>query len=139
MQLTLNTDYSLRVLIYVAKNQDRLVSTKEISEFFQISNNHLVKVVNNLGKMGLLNLKRGRYGGGIELAVKPEKINLGKIIKEIEPLDVVECFNPDKNTCNISSSCILKGILFKARKAFMDELNSKHLSDLVKDNNTMSL
>ena len=139
MQLTLNTDYSLRVLLYVAQNSDKQVSTREISEFFKISNNHLVKVVNNLGKLGYLTLKRGRYGGGIELAKSPENINIGEVVQKIEPLDVVECFNPEKNTCNITSSCILKGILFKARKAFLDELKSKNLSDLLRNNPKLSL
>ena len=60
MQLTLNTDYSLRVLLYVAERPEELISTKDISEYFKISQNHLVKVVNNLGKLNYLNLKRGR-------------------------------------------------------------------------------
>ncbi|MCM8537860.1 MAG: Rrf2 family transcriptional regulator [Lentisphaeraceae bacterium] len=131
MQLTLNTDYSLRVLLYVAERPDELISTKEISEFFQISNNHLVKVVNRLGKLGYLTLKRGRYGGGMSLSLKPEEINIGDVVKAVEPLDIVECFNSEKNTCRISTNCRLKGLLGKAKMAFLKELKNKTLSDML--------
>lgn len=131
MQLTLNTDYSLRVLLYAAQNQDKICSTREISEYFNISNNHLVKVVNNLGKLGYLTLKRGRYGGGMTLAMSPSKINVGEVVHKIEPLDIVECFNQEKNNCRISSSCKLKNVLFKAKKAFLDELKKTTLEDLL--------
>ena len=90
-----------------------------------------MKVVNNLGKLGYLTLKRGRYGGGMELAMPPEKINVGEVVQQIEPLDVVECFNPEKNTCRITTACKLKGVLFKARKAFLDELKQTYISDLL--------
>jgi Rrf2 family transcriptional regulator, nitric oxide-sensitive transcriptional repressor len=133
MQLTLNTDYSLRVLLYAGQNQDKLCSTREISEYFGISNNHLVKVVNNLGKLGYLTLKRGRYGGGMQLAIDPSKINVGAVVQQIEPLDIVECFNQEKNNCRITSSCKLKNVLFKAKKAFLDELSKTTLEDLLKN------
>ena len=131
MQLTLNTDYSLRVLLYVAERPDEQISTKDISEFFNISQNHLVKVVNNLGKLGYLNLKRGRYGGGITLARKPEEINIGQVVEKIEPMTIVECFDAAKNTCLITSSCRLKGVLMRAKVNFIDQLKMTNLKDLL--------
>ena len=131
MQLTLNTDYSLRVLLYVGERPDQLISTKEISEFYGISHNHLVKVVNNLGKLNYLTLKRGRYGGGMSLAQEPKNINIGKVVNSIEPLDIVECFNKEKNKCIITTSCKLKGLLGKAKAAFLTELKNKTLADLL--------
>jgi Rrf2 family transcriptional regulator, nitric oxide-sensitive transcriptional repressor len=134
MQLTLNTDYSLRVLLYTAQNQHKNISTRDISEYFNISNNHLVKVVNNLGKLGYLELKRGRYGGGVKLLLPPNKINVGKVVQQIEPLDLVECFNPEKDNCRISQSCQLKGVLFQAKRVFIDELKKTSLQDLLINN-----
>lgn len=131
MQLTLNTDYSLRVLLYVAERPSEQISTKDISDFFNISQNHLVKVVNNLGKLGYLSLKRGRYGGGIKLAKKPEEINIGQVVEMIEPMTIVECFDPAKNTCQITSSCKLKGVLMRARVNFVDQLKMTNLKDLL--------
>ena len=131
MQLTYNTDYSLRVLIYLGEHQHDSVSTKNISDYFKISQNHLVKVVNKLGKLGYLNLKRGRYGGGISLAKNPQEINIGEVVSHMEPFDLVECFNEEKNTCLLTSKCRLKGSLYKARKAFMNELNKLTLQDII--------
>ncbi len=131
MQLTLNTDYSLRVLLYVAERPNQLISTKEISEFFQISQNHLVKVVNVLGKLGYLKLQRGRYKGGITLAKLPSEINLGEVIKQIEPLDLLECFDPKNKNCRITSTCKLKGVLIRAKLNFVEELKKTQLSDLL--------
>lgn len=132
MQLTLNTDYSLRVLLYVAERPGEQISTKDISAFFKISHNHLVKVVNNLGKLGYLSLKRGRYGGGITLAQNPEEINIGQVVEKIEPMTIVECFDDAKNTCLITSSCRLKGVLMKAKANFVDQLKMTNLKDLLK-------
>ncbi|MCM8539758.1 MAG: Rrf2 family transcriptional regulator [Lentisphaeraceae bacterium] len=131
MQLTMNTDFSLRVLLYVAERPDQQISTKDISDFFRISHNHLVKVVNNLGKLGYLSLKRGRYGGGITLAKKPEEINIGLVVEQIEPMILVECFDPEKNTCAITSSCRLKGVLNRAKVNFVDQLKMTNLKDLI--------
>ena len=52
MQLTRYTDYSLRVLLYLAVDQNRNppVTVDELSQQFQISRNHLVKIVHELGQ-----------------------------------------------------------------------------------------
>jgi len=131
MQLTYNTDYSLRVLMYLGTRQDELTSTKDISEYFKISQNHLVKIVNKLGKLGYLTLKRGRYGGGIKLAKSADQINIGEVVCQMEPMDLVECFNSEKDTCRITMSCRLKAPLFKARQSFIEELSKSTLKDLL--------
>lgn len=132
MNLKQHTDYALRVLMYAARKRDEMVSAREISEFYGISYSHTVKVVNKLGKLGYLELKRGRYGGGMALAVEPEEINLGKVVKQFEAsFDVVECFNPDKNTCPIAAECKLKFCFGKALKAFYDSLSGQTLADLM--------
>ena len=75
MQLTRYTDYSLRVLLYLAVDQNRNppVTVDELSQQFQISRNHLVKIVHELGQRGLLLTVRGR-GGGVRLAKDPSEI-----------------------------------------------------------------
>ncbi|MCM8526036.1 MAG: Rrf2 family transcriptional regulator [Lentisphaeraceae bacterium] len=134
MQLTMNTDFSLRVLLYVAERSDQQISTKDISDFYKISHNHLVKVVNNLGKLGYLSLKRGRYGGGITLAKKPEEINIGQVVEKIEPMILVECFDAAKDSCAITSNCRLKGVLHRAKVNFIDQLKMTNLKDLINKN-----
>lgn len=135
MQLTIFTDYGLRILMYVAANQDRLCSVREISEYFGISRNHLVKVVHRLSSLGYLKSSKGK-NGGITLAQKPDDLKLGNLVSKLEPnMNIVECFNKDTNTCHINNRCQLKLYLFEARNSFLKTLNNYTLADLTKDKN----
>ncbi|MCC6597991.1 MAG: Rrf2 family transcriptional regulator [Alphaproteobacteria bacterium] len=129
MQLTLFTDYSLRVLMYLSENQDRLCTVKEISARYGISNNHIVKVVHKLAQLGYIQSQKGK-GGGIAILKKPEDINLRDLVIDLEPgLTIVECFDSSTNTCKIVSACRLKGILAEALKAFLSTLARYTLAD----------
>jgi Rrf2 family nitric oxide-sensitive transcriptional repressor len=130
MQLTLYTDYSLRVLLYLGLKQER-ATIAEIAKSFRISRTHLVKVVHALGQSGYILGARGA-AGGIRLACDPAKIRLGQFITRTERnLDLVECFDPDSNTCPIAGVCRLEKILYGARQAFLDSLDRYTLADLI--------
>lgn len=132
MRLTKHTDYALRVLVYAGSFADRLVSTEEISAAYGISNNHLVKVVNKLGKLGVLEVKRGRQGG-IRLARAPEDIDLGALVRATEPdFHMVECFDSDTNTCPIVRGCTVIRPLREARDAFLAVLDGYTLADMLR-------
>lgn len=131
MRLTLYSDYALRVLIYLGQRPGECIPTAEISHFYGVSNDHLVKVVSKLGQLDLIKLKRGR-AGGITLACKPEKINLGKVVSMTEPdFFIAECFDQSRNSCPITPKCKLKFMLSKAKDAFLSELNQHTLDDLL--------
>lgn len=132
MRLTLYTDYSLRVLLYLgAKDPEELSTIKDISDSYGISKNHLMKVTHELGKMGYIETVRGR-GGGIRLAVVPEEINIGQLVRKTEEdFYLVECFNPESVGCIISPVCSLKGALNKALHAYIAVLDSYYLSDFL--------
>ena len=131
MQLTLYTDYSLRVLLYLATHPKQRVTISEISEYFGISRNHLVKVVHNLGKLDLIHTIRGK-SGGLLLAVPPEHINIAETVQKIEPhMNLLECFDDMTNTCPITMQCSLKGVLFQARTGFMGVLENCTLADIL--------
>ena len=130
MQLTLHADYSLRVLLYLAQNADRTVSTQEISEAYGISRNHLVRVVQTLSTHGFLRVTAGRRGGAV-LARPPAEINLGQVVRRAEPnFRVVECFDELSNNCPIISVCKLKGVLQDALEGFFGVLDGYTLADL---------
>ena len=131
MRLTLYTDYSLRILIYLATHIERWVSTEEMSSFFKISNHHLVKAVNNLGHLGIITVKRGR-SGGVKLAHDPTEINLAHVIQSTEPdFEITECFNNKTNTCPITATCGLKSVLKKANLNLLQTLSEFTLADIV--------
>lgn len=132
MHLTLHADYALRVLLYLAARPERLVSTQEVSEAYGISKNHLVRVVQALGKHGFIEVRPGR-SGGLTLARTPSEISLGQVFRVTEPdFHLVECFDRQTNTCPIAPACGLKGILFEARDAFLAVLDKYTLADVRK-------
>jgi Rrf2 family nitric oxide-sensitive transcriptional repressor len=83
MRLTRFTDYSLRVLIYLGQNQQQRVTIHQISEAYDISKNHLMKVVSNLTRSQFVVAQRGP-GGGIQLNCSPEEICLNEVIRNTE-------------------------------------------------------
>src|SRR4051812_42531669 len=110
MKLTAFTDYSLRVLIYLATQPGRRATIAQIAGAFEVSENHLVKVVHHLGKNGWLTNVRGK-GGGLELAHVPARINIGSVVRQTEGAAAVaaECFSGAGSHCVIARSCRLKG------------------------------
>ncbi len=133
MRLTTFTDYSLRVLMYVAAHPEGRATISEIAAAYAISDNHLTKVVHFLGKEGYLENLRGR-GGGLRLARQPEAINVGELVKLTEGGDVpAECFQRESNLCAITANCRLKFVLSDAVDAFYASLRRVTLEDVVKN------
>ena len=133
MQLTLYSDYSLRVLIYLALRPQEVVTITEISDAYGVSRNHLVKVVHNLSQQGFIKTSRGKFGG-MWLDKSPDKINIADVVRHTEPnFNVVECFDMEKNSCPLAGICTLQTILGKATKRFMKELELYTLADLTRN------
>lgn len=130
MKLSLFSDYALRVLMYAALKEQSF-QLDEVTEAYNISRNHLAKVVNSLSKLGYLDTRRGR-GGGIRLAMKPEDIRIGALVRKTEDQPViVECFDAATNTCRLNGNCRLKGVLAEAMNAFYETLDKQTLRDLI--------
>lgn len=133
MRFTRYTDYALRVLMYLGLKGDELSTIKEIAGSYGISENHLMKVVHQLGKQGFIVTTRGRQGG-MTLARNPQDINIGDVVRKCEDdMRVVECFDPVTNTCPIADTCGLAGMVDEALSAFMAVLDKKTLADILKN------
>ena len=132
MRLTLYTDYSLRVLLYLANKPEATATISEITDFYRVSRNHMVKVVHNLGINGFIITTRGK-NGGIKLSRPVDQILLSEVVLKSEPdMELLECFNPQRDECVISPSCRLKSFLYEGRAAFMAVLEKHTLADAVK-------
>ncbi|MBN9425578.1 MAG: Rrf2 family transcriptional regulator [Burkholderiales bacterium] len=130
MRLTTMTDYALRLLMYVAQRPERLCTIAEIAQAHRISESHLMKVTHQLGLQGWIETVRGK-GGGMRLAHAPAAINLGAVVRSIEPdFDLVECFS-DTNECTLTGQCRLTGVLGGALRSFMAHLDGFTLADLL--------
>jgi Rrf2 family transcriptional regulator, nitric oxide-sensitive transcriptional repressor len=130
MKLTTFTDYSLRVLIYLALQGAQRATISQVAAAYQISENHLVKIVHLLGKQGWLRNLRGK-GGGLELALPPERIGLGQVVRQTEGQALAECFGDTGGNCCIAPACRLRGILADAVAAFHAVLDRYTIADLV--------
>ncbi|ANJ67824.1 hypothetical protein A9404_10930 [Halothiobacillus diazotrophicus] len=140
MQLNQQTDYALRVLIFLAREAQRaekatdeslrLVTIREIADFYRISHNHLMKVVTRLTDQGFIQAQRGR-GGGLRLGADGLAINIGQVVRTMEgSWQMAACFGPD-NTCPIQGNCQLEWTLHEALQAFLAVLDRQTLADMV--------
>ncbi len=133
MHITRYTDYSLRVLMYLAVKGDGLATIQEIADSYQISKNHLMKVVHQLNLKGYIETVRGKHGG-MRLHLAPEAINIGILVRETEQdLNLVECFS-EGNRCKITPVCGLKGVFAEALQAFLAVLDRYTLADILPEN-----
>ena len=132
MRFTTYTDYRLRVLMHLGLQQNRLATIPEIADAYSISANHLMKIIHHLGKLGYIETTRGR-GGGLKLAGRPEEINLGELVRQVESdFAIVDCFDSSRPvTCAIAPACRLQLVLEKALQAFLEVLDGYTLADLL--------
>ncbi|WED28797.1 Rrf2 family transcriptional regulator [Vibrio sp. DW001] len=134
MHITRYTDYSLRVLIYLAINNQQLCTISEIADSYGISKNHLMKIVQKLNSQGYLLATRGK-NGGIKLNRPVCEINIGSLVRDIEDKNnLVECFG-ESNQCVITPSCQLKNIFSQAQENFFKTLDAYTLEDIIGNNN----
>ncbi len=111
--------------------KSELVRIDEVATSFQLSRNHLSKIVHNLGTKGYLRTVRGR-NGGFQLARDAEDIAVGQVVRDFEPhFSLVECFDSSTSQCRIQPSCVLAGELNAALSAFLDRLDAVTLRDLI--------
>jgi Rrf2 family nitric oxide-sensitive transcriptional repressor len=138
MKLTGFTDYSLRVLIYLAADPGRRATVAEIATAFDVKVNHLTKVVHFLGQQGWLANVRGK-GGGMSLALPPELIVIGQVVRATEGADLpAECFGDTPDHCHIARICRLRSVLREAVDAFYTVLDAYTLADLVHNQHALA-
>lgn len=130
MRLTRFTDYSLRVLIYLGQNSENRVTIHQISEAYDISKNHLMKVVSNLTRLQFVVAQRGP-GGGIQLNRLPEDISLNDIIANTEKHLQQHDTSGQSDTHKASADSRLNSFLQHALQAYLDSLGRFTLADVL--------
>lgn len=131
MQLSKFTDYTFRVLIYMAKHQEKLCTVEQLAAELEVSEHHLKKVIHRLAKTDYLTSIKGR-AGGLRLGVSPEQINLGEILRITEDnLNIVSCLNNNHICTFIEGDCKLKSIVYASLERFIEEFGKYTLSDLL--------
>lgn len=129
MQLSRFSDYALRVLLYLAMNTDEKATLTKVSASYDISLEHLRKIIHELAKLGYIKTYRGK-NGGFELNKTPEAINIGELLRLTEgDSAVIDC---DSQPCRLTTTCTAKAILREAQNAFYLCLSKYTLEDLIK-------
>lgn len=137
MRITKRTNIAVRLLMYCAAHQGRLVTKSEIAEVCNISENHLAQVINQLSQLGYLNTQRGR-NGGITLGQTADQIRIGAVFRDVEgALPIAECFADADNTCPLTDACRLRLALQDAAEVFYASLDEITLDALVCDNDPL--
>lgn len=130
MRLTTMTDYAVRLLMYVAQQPDRLCTIAEVANAYAISEAHLMKITHQLSLSGWLETVRGK-GGGMRLAAPPSEINLGAVVRSIEPdFHLVDCL-AGNTSCTLTGNCKLTAIMNGALQSLMEYFNGYTLADLL--------
>lgn len=130
MRLARMTDYAIRLLIYLAQRPERLCTIAEVASSYAISETHLMKITHQLALDGWLETTRGK-GGGIRLARPPAEIRIGEVVRTMEPdFYIVECFSTG-NSCQLTGSCEVTGLMEGALRSFMGHLDSYTLKDVL--------
>jgi Rrf2 family transcriptional regulator, nitric oxide-sensitive transcriptional repressor len=132
VRLTVYTDFSLRLLMYLAVKEGGLATIAEVAESYGISRNHLMKVAHQLGLAGYVATVRGK-NGGLRLARPAETVILGDVVRRTEPdLALVPCFHPVDAPCAIWPKCVLREAMQNALEAFLKTLDGYTLADLAR-------
>jgi Rrf2 family protein len=84
MRLTEQSRYALRVLAFCAERHPHLAKVAEIAGATGITEQNIFKLIKTLSKTGFLETVRGPHGG-IRLAVEPDAIRVGQVIRSVEP------------------------------------------------------
>jgi len=132
MRLTDYTDYTLRVLMFCAFHPERSITIAELAESHAVSKNHLMKIVNDLARQGLLQTTRGR-GGGLRLLKAASDIRIGDVVRRTETdFRMVECFDASHNACTLTANCQLKQVFKTALQSYLAELDKVTLADITR-------
>ena len=130
MRLTDYTDYTLRVLMFCAQHPERSITIAELADSHAVSKNHLMKIVNDLARQGLLQTTRGR-GGGLRLLKSAADIRIGDVVRQSETdFRMVECFDAQHNACTLTAQCQLKQVIKTALNSYLAELDKVTLADI---------
>ncbi len=130
MKLSRFSDLGLRALMMLGSSRDRL-SAREISDFYGVSKDHVMKSLQRLEHVGIVASTPGR-GGGFTLVANPETLRVGDVIRDLEPsLALAECFEEANTRCPLTGDCLLAKALSDGLRAFFDGLNRYTLADLV--------
>jgi len=133
MRLTTKGRYGMRLVLDIAQHEKYgPVSMAETSLRQDISAKYLERLVGELQRAGLVRSLRGREGGHL-LAVPPEKITVGDIVRILEGESAQLTCSHNRLSCPRSVHCLTRSIWVAADQAMFEKLDSVTVRDIMED------
>ncbi|MFH1594630.1 MAG: Rrf2 family transcriptional regulator [Candidatus Omnitrophota bacterium] len=130
--ITRDTDYAIRALCYMAKEEERVISVKELVSTLSIPKPFLRKILQTLNSAKLLKSYKGK-GGGFKLSRKPKNIFVIDIIKIFQGQVKLSEHIFKKGICPHLKTCILKRRLDRIEGLVIVELKRITIESLLSD------
>lgn len=128
--ITRNTDYAVRALSYIARQEEKVVSVSELVDKIKVPRPFLRKILQTLNKRRILVSYKGQ-GGGFALAKKPGEIFLTDLIEILQggPIKLNECLFR-KMFCRDIKNCALKQKIEIIERYVVSQLKSITIASL---------
>jgi Rrf2 family nitric oxide-sensitive transcriptional repressor len=129
MKLSRPTDFSLRILMHLAREKER-VTNRELSRKLSIPAAYLVKLVREMSRHGYLRTIKGKRGG-VQPLKNPKEITILEIVELTEgPINLSDCF-VDPKYCELDPNCGLKNKIGHIQGEIKKLLNHTSVADLI--------
>jgi Rrf2 family cysteine metabolism transcriptional repressor len=126
--------YAVRAVLELAKRCGQgPVPISEIASKQAVPPRFLEIILNEMKQGGFVQSRRGVQGGYM-LAMPPDKINVGQVIRFVDgPFDPVKCISEKagKSACPLKTRCALVGLWVKAKHAIEEVYDSTTFQSLV--------
>lgn len=141
MRLTTKSRYGTRMILDLAMHsEDGHIPLSEISKRQNISLKYLEKLIRKLRDAGFVSSRRGPTGGH-QLAMSPEKITVGDIVRTLEEGSAItDCSEKDDKLCGIcnrAGECLSQWIWIEASKAMFERLDQITIATVLDNSQTL--
>lgn len=130
MQLSLTTDYAIRITLYLL-NHKRIVRSGEMSEELKIPKTYILKVIKKLESIGIVKCYQG-VNGGVEIQKEAEEITLWDVINATENTKIInKCFQEGSDEEKSLEDCAIRKVYVFLQRAVDERLQSIRFSELL--------
>lgn len=131
MEITRETDYAIRCVLYLSERPDDVVMVEEIAKAKSIPRSFLSKILQKLVKANIVKSFRG-VNGGFQIAKSPKAISLLDVIEAIEGVIAMNICAVDRNSCGLSHSCSVHPIWIELREEVEKKLKKINFASFLK-------
>ena len=131
MLITRETDYAVRTVLHLARQEGETVSVPDIATAMQIPRSFLAKILQRLVRAGLVNSVRG-VRGGFGLARRPAEISLFAIMHAIQGSAGINACAVEGGRCGLSRACAVHPVWVDLRSQVERRLRRETIARLLK-------